>query len=52
MGPSPWSVVQLAFQKEDRGGEPKRNSLPTQQREGDMNRGLCGKRDRCGKKAS
>jgi len=51
-GPSPWSVAQRAIQKVCCSGERRRNSLLKQQREGEMDRGLCGKSDRCGKNAS
>jgi len=45
-------VAWLAIQTEDCGGERTRNALLKQRRQGEMDRGLCGKRDHCGKKAS
>jgi len=51
-GPSYWCVMQLAIWKDACGGEITRNTLFKQRREGEMDRGLCGNRDRCGKKAS
>ena len=51
-GPSPWSIVQLAIQIEACGTQTTKNSLLKQRSQGEMDRGLCGKRGRCGKEAS
>jgi len=51
-GPSFWSIAQLTIQKEACGGETTGNALLKQQRERELDQGLCGVRDRSGRKAS
>jgi len=51
-GPRSWSVAQLAIQNQAWGGETTRNTLFKQRRQGEIDRALCGKRDRCGRNAS
>ena len=45
------SMAQLTIKKEAFGGEQMRNALFDQRRKSEMDRGLCGQRDHCGKKA-
>ena len=47
-----WSVAQLVIQNQACGGETTRHTLSKQRRQGEIDWGLCGKRDRCGRKAS
>jgi len=51
-GPSTWSGAQLAIQNDACGGDMIGNKLCREQREGEMDRGLCGKRDHWNKKVS
>jgi len=46
------SIAQLTIWKEAFGGEMLRNANFKQRRDGDMDQGLCGKRDLCGRTAS
>jgi len=51
-GPSVGSIARLMIQEEASSGEMSRNALFKQWREREMDRGLSGERNRCGKKAS
>jgi len=51
-GPSVGSIAQLAIWKEAFGGETTGNALFKQWRDREMDWGLCGERDRCGKNPS
>ena len=51
-GPRVGSIAQLAIEKEAFSREDTGNTLFKQWREGEMDRGLCAERDRCGNKVS